>query len=149
MTTEMTKDNEIIGEEPTMPTLGEIEGRFMTVFGYNKAAANCLAGKVCLLKTPLKEVFIKWWQTGEIDHGIVIEGIVLGDLLTKQKLKVPSALTSLQDLANNPGNSWLRTQLSKTSPPPPSDFRVSIDDINEMRKRRGLNVLPLTGKGTG
>jgi|SRR5579875_1066556 len=76
--------------------------RMISELGYKPAVAEGVASRLIRADPRIKGAFWRWWETGEIDNSVEIEGYTAGRLTAEHKLKPVAAFSALAWLQADP-----------------------------------------------
>lgn len=76
--------------------------RLMTDFGYSPRGAADIAGKLVASGADIKRIFWSWWQTGNLDDTLTVEGYTAARIVGEHGVKPPAAFTTLDLLQKDP-----------------------------------------------
>lgn len=83
-------------------TAADLVPRLIEEFDYPPAGARSLAQKLVALSPAVKEVFVEWWCTGDLDTELEIEEYTLKRLIEERSLKPIAAFLTLNWLLREP-----------------------------------------------
>ena len=76
--------------------------RLTSEFGYKPSVAVQVAERLACADPRIRGAFWQWWETGEIDNTLEIEGYTIERLMTERKLKPVAAFSTLAWLRSEP-----------------------------------------------
>jgi hypothetical protein len=76
--------------------------RLTSEFGYKPPVAKQVAERLACADPQIRVAFWRWWETGEIDNALEIEGYTIERLMTERKLKPVAAFSTLVWLRSDP-----------------------------------------------
>lgn len=91
--------------EATSPqlTAADFVDRLTAEFGYGPNAARQIATDLLQADPRVRQAFLRWWTTGNIDTSLSVEGYTIERLLAEKKAATPvAAFANLAFLASDP-----------------------------------------------
>jgi len=76
--------------------------RLTSEFGYTPAGARSVSGHLADADGAIQAAFWRWWQTGEVDSTLEIEGYTAERLVAEKGIKPPGAFATLDWLLRDP-----------------------------------------------
>lgn len=81
---------------------GDLIPRLISEFGYSSKEAEVTANDLVAADHRIKVPFWRWWQTGQLDRKLEVEGYSLDWLLEERAMKTPGAFVTLDLLLKDP-----------------------------------------------
>jgi hypothetical protein len=76
--------------------------RLISEYGYSSHGAADIAAMLVACTPRVRELFWQWWQTGDMDDSLEIEGYTVARMVSKYGFKPPAAFTMLDLLQREP-----------------------------------------------